>query len=247
MSRQGPEVVTGCRELPARALPDLLHPRPRNIRYELKDALDRFEDPPGTRVGGVCMALTYKPECITRTRRLKHGNDPGVHVGKGRPVKAKYRQVTLRVPRSWQVPCIPYNLRGLRASSRAAFGPCAPRHVAPDFERELRSYRPAVPLPDLLGNDDLALRREPNRKRLRAQSDLLVSAPVRRRYDKDSACCRVHHRRFRDWIRGTTTAGKRRGRVWQRAPGREATSQNQESGPRERPSPAAAASPLPSG
>lgn len=42
------------------------------------------------------MALTYKPEGITRARR--RGPHPGVHVKKGRPIEAKYRQVTLRVP-----------------------------------------------------------------------------------------------------------------------------------------------------
>ncbi len=39
---------------------------------------------------------TYSPQGITRPRR--RGPHPGVHVTKGRPVGAAFRQITLRVP-----------------------------------------------------------------------------------------------------------------------------------------------------
>ncbi|HWM91414.1 MAG TPA: hypothetical protein VN493_11675 [Thermoanaerobaculia bacterium] len=40
-------------------------------------------------------ATTYAPQGITRARR--RGPHPGVHVRKGRPVKAKFRGITIRV------------------------------------------------------------------------------------------------------------------------------------------------------
>lgn len=42
------------------------------------------------------MTASYTPQGITRPGR--RGPRPGVHIRKGRPVKAKFRQITLRIP-----------------------------------------------------------------------------------------------------------------------------------------------------